>query len=90
MMILINFVVGVVVVVVIGLIICFLGKDVNFKFWRDGVVMEIFKEVFNNKVVIINELLVYFWKIFYVIIDYLKIVVDNLKDYSGCIIYFEI
>lgn len=82
MMIIINFVVGVVVVVVIGLIIFFLGKDVNFRFWRDVVVMEIFNEVLNNKVVIIKELLLYFWKIFYVIIDYLKIVVGNLKDYS--------
>lgn len=82
MMIIVNFVVGVVVVVVIGLIIFFLGKDVNFRFWRDVVVMEIFNEVLNNKVVIIKELLLYFWKIFYVIIDYLKIVVGNLKDYS--------
>lgn len=86
---LINPVAGVVAAVATGLITCFSGKDVNSKSWRDGVAMEIFKEVSNNKVAIINELSAHLWKTFHVTTDHLKTVADNLKDYSGRITYFE-
>lgn len=86
---LINPVAGVVAAVATGLITFFSGKDVNSRSWRDGVAMEIFKEVSNNKVAIINELSAHLWKTFHVTNDHLKTVADNLKDYSGRITYFE-
>lgn len=47
MVFIVNFIVGVFVVVGVGFIIFFVGIDVNFILWRDMVVFEIYKEVFK-------------------------------------------
>lgn len=51
----------IVVVVVIGLVIILIGLDVNFRLWREGVVKEIYEEIYNKKYIIVYRILLYFW-----------------------------
>lgn len=86
---LMNPITGVVAAVAAGLITFFSGQNVNSRSWRESVAMEIFKEVSNNRVVIVKELSSRLWKTFHVTADHLKTVAEYLEVYNGRIAYDE-
>lgn len=82
-----NPIAGVVAVVATGLFTFFSAQDVNSRSWRDGVAMEIFTEVSNNRNAIIRELSSHLWQTFNVTSDHLKTVAENLEDYRRRVAY---
>lgn len=53
---LLNFVIGIVRVIVILIVIYWRGVDVNFCFWRSDIVIEIYEMVLKNKFKVLKEL----------------------------------
>lgn len=81
---------GVVAFVATGLFTFFSAQDVNSRSWREGVAMEIFTEVSNNRYTIIRELSSHLWQTFNVTSDHLKTVAENLEDYRRSIAYINL